>query len=803
MLLKNYKCSRFAGLKDKDVEFKGGLNVILGPNEAGKSTLVEGIHASLFKSVKLKMSSKDDKDFKVRFMPYPDGDFIDCEVKIDVDGKEYSIKKEWGENSESILTTPDGRVIKNEASVQNSINEIFMHGEGTYSSIVFAKQREIKESISRILQNSEATSTISSILRKTIMELDGISVEKLKENIDDEINKLLKRWDFDRNYPENNRGANNPFLRDFGQVVGAFYNKENLRIAMDRAQNAESQFEEVCARLKEKEKETIDLKKVIDEMAKIEGDVLRRVALEPSINMLERDMKEIADANREWPRAEVQKEQLLGDILKLEETNKKLQDEIDRSRKFKEKDALVRRVTKIEEYTKGIEDIKNKIYETRKVTKENIQRLETLNREMLKTEAAMKAGVMLGKINSANKEIWVTRDLGEREKLNQGEDFNANGYIKIEYEGLEIELRSGEFNFEELKDSYLRYKEEFEGLLKELNVASLEEAKLNRESVEALTRDGKSLSDQQKLLLGDDKYEELVERLKTLQDIEGARSEAEISKEIKAVNDSIINSKSKLQSIEGIIKEWVNKYSNQDKLLDILLEKKAEKKKNEDEIQKLAPLPEAYSSAEEFKNALSSLRRKYDNSKSQYDEIKQNYYEREKDLPESSYEELKKAYYEAEKEFAKKLERGKKLLKIRDAFNKILEDMDKDSFKPLVDEFSKYLSTLTMGSYKLGNIDEGFNVEVKKNENDDMPIELLSTGTYDSVALSLRFAMLKYIFKETPGFVILDDCLVDLDPERKEMAVKLIKDFAKNNQVIFTTCSQETANLLGGNIINM
>ncbi len=803
MLLKNYKCSRFAGLKDKDVEFKGGLNVILGPNEAGKSTLVEGIHASLFKSVKLKMSSKDDKDFKVRFMPYPDGDFIDCEIKIDVDGKEYSIKKEWGENSESILTTPDGKVIKNEASVQNSINEIFKHGEGTYSSIVFAKQREIKESISRILQNSEATSTISSILRKTIMELDGISVEKLKENIDDEINKLLKRWDFDRNYPENNRGANNPFLRDFGQVVGAFYNKENLRIAMDRAQNAESQFEEICARLKEKEKETIDLKIAIDEMAKIEGDVLRRVALEPLINMLERDMKEIADANREWPRAEVQKEQHLEDILRLEETYKKLQDEIDRSRKLKEKDTLVRRVTKIEEYTKGIEDIKNKIYETRKVTKENIQRLETLNREMLKTEAAMKAGVMLGNINSANKEIWVTRDLGEREKLNQGEDFNANGYIKIEYEGLEIELRSGEFNFEELKDSYLKYKEEFEGLLKELNVASLEEAKLNRESVEALTRDGKSLSDQQKLLLGDDKYEELVERLKDLQDIEGARSEAEISKEIKAVNDSIINSKSKLQSIEGIIKEWVNKYSNQDKLLDILLEKKAEKKKSEDEIQKLAPLPEVYSSAEEFKNALSSLRRKYDSSKLLYDEIKQNYYEIEKDLPESSYEELKKAYYEAEKEFTKKLERGKKLLKIRDAFNKILEDMDKDSFKPLVDEFSKYLSTLTMGSYKLGNIDEGFNVEVKKNESDDMPIELLSTGTYDSVALSLRFAMLNYIFKETPGFVILDDCLVDLDPERKEMAVKLIKDFANNNQVIFTTCSQETANLLGGNIINM
>ncbi|HCS09976.1 MAG TPA: hypothetical protein DIV40_00840, partial [Clostridiales bacterium] len=40
---------RFAGIKDVSVEFKDGLNVILGSNESGKSTLVEGIHSVLFK----------------------------------------------------------------------------------------------------------------------------------------------------------------------------------------------------------------------------------------------------------------------------------------------------------------------------------------------------------------------------------------------------------------------------------------------------------------------------------------------------------------------------------------------------------------------------------------------------------------------------------------------------------------------------------------------------------------------------------------------------------------------------------
>ena len=52
MIIKKYTCKRFAGIKDIDMEFENGLNVILGSNEAGKSTVVEGIHSVLFKSSK-------------------------------------------------------------------------------------------------------------------------------------------------------------------------------------------------------------------------------------------------------------------------------------------------------------------------------------------------------------------------------------------------------------------------------------------------------------------------------------------------------------------------------------------------------------------------------------------------------------------------------------------------------------------------------------------------------------------------------------------------------------------------------
>ena len=84
-----------------------------------------------------------------------------------------------------------------------------------------------------------------------------------------------------------------------------------------------------------------------------------------------------------------------------------------------------------------------------------------------------------------------------------------------------------------------------------------------------------------------------------------------------------------------------------------------------------------------------------------------------------------------------------------------------------------------------------------------MPPDLLSAGTYDAVTLSLRLALVSHIYNDRKGFVVLDDVLVDLDPQRKKAAILLIQDFAKKHQVIFTTCNPETAKMLGGNIIEV
>ena len=48
MILKRFKIDSFAGLTGVKLEFSPGLNILTGPNEAGKSTVFHGIFNTLF-----------------------------------------------------------------------------------------------------------------------------------------------------------------------------------------------------------------------------------------------------------------------------------------------------------------------------------------------------------------------------------------------------------------------------------------------------------------------------------------------------------------------------------------------------------------------------------------------------------------------------------------------------------------------------------------------------------------------------------------------------------------------------------
>ncbi|MBP2025064.1 ATP-binding protein [Peptoniphilus stercorisuis] len=804
MYIKSYEAERFAGLKDVKLEFNKGINVILGPNESGKSTVIHGIHSTLFKNIKLKMNNNKDKNFHSYFMPISGGDSIDGKVVLETKEGEYEISKEWGSNENIILKTPNNKILKDEKTINKELLDILSFGESTYSNIVFAKQKDLKAAINNIIEDKETTNEISDLLRKTLMELDGVSIDKIEENLMAEIEYLYKKWDIEKNYPENNKGVNNQYKVGLGEIIKKYYEKEELKVKMEEANISEKNFEEICQDIKTLKDDKDKVEKEKDELELIEEDVNKRSIIESELNSVKKDLYILSNVYLEWPKTSESLKFFNRDLERVNESLAKLNNEKSQIESINRKKYIEEKLDKINSIKSEIKNTEEELLNIKDITKEDLDLLEKLNSDILTKETEIKAGKIIALVKKSKSEnIFISKDFLESEKIKVDETFEANGIININYNNeFEIEIKTGELDFEELSKNYKVLVEEFKEKLKSLDIDSISDARKDYESRKNKKLELKSLEENISILIGEEILEDLEKELFNLKDINTSLNIDEINKELENLNNEKIEILSNIKTSEQNIEKWTSEYKSEANLIDLLIEIKFTYKNKKDELENLKPLPERFSSTDEFRNRLYSLRSALSRGQGILENLNDNYYNAKNNLLDETYEELKKAYLDSEKSFIKLLNKGKKLLEIKDIFYEVKEDLDNNPMEPLVKEFKRLLQIITKDSFINSNIDDDFNIDLKK-EDGSIPLELLSAGTYDAVTLALRFSILNYIFDEKYGYVVLDDCLVDLDPERKEESVNLIKDFAKSNQIIFTTCDPNTASMLGGNLIEL
>ena len=75
---------------------------------------------------------------------------------------------------------------------------------------------------------------------------------------------------------------------------------------------------------------------------------------------------------------------------------------------------------------------------------------------------------------------------------------------------------------------------------------------------------------------------------------------------------------------------------------------------------------------------------------------------------------------------------------------------------------------------------------------------LLSAGTRAGLGLAVRLSMAHTFIGEGDGFLVLDDPLVDLDPDRQRAAAEVIRRFAESRQVLLLTCHPTHADFFPG-----
>ncbi len=103
------------------------------------------------------------------------------------------------------------------------------------------------------------------------------------------------------------------------------------------------------------------------------------------------------------------------------------------------------------------------------------------------------------------------------------------------------------------------------------------------------------------------------------------------------------------------------------------------------------------------------------------------------------------------------------------------------------------VSSITNGRYQqVRLIEDSFKLEAYSSDKGGVvAVAELSRGTIDQVYLSARLALMESICGEHHPPLILDDPLVTFDPGRLDRAMQLLKEFARDYQVLLFTCSNQ------------
>ena len=101
----------------------------------------------------------------------------------------------------------------------------------------------------------------------------------------------------------------------------------------------------------------------------------------------------------------------------------------------------------------------------------------------------------------------------------------------------------------------------------------------------------------------------------------------------------------------------------------------------------------------------------------------------------------------------------------------------------------EFLSRLTGGVYDRILVGEDLTIQAARSgETTLRSAQWRSDGTADQMYLALRLAVWELLSPECP--IILDDALIRFDQERMEKAMELLKDLAKERQIILFSCQE-------------
>lgn len=120
---------------------------------------------------------------------------------------------------------------------------------------------------------------------------------------------------------------------------------------------------------------------------------------------------------------------------------------------------------------------------------------------------------------------------------------------------------------------------------------------------------------------------------------------------------------------------------------------------------------------------------------------------------------------------------------------------------PIIENKAKaYLQRLTLGKYSGLSINGGIYLSTKNSEK-KAELNKLSRGLTDQTYLALHLALISILSSKFPFPLLIDDPFLSFDPQREDIAVEILREIGKSNQIIFL--SSHKVQKSGDNVIQL
>jgi len=807
MILRRIVLNPFGGVAYQEVEFAEGLNVILGPNEAGKSTLVNALKMVLFVPTQYGKRLFDQEI--ARFLPLAGGDTILVELAFSVEPKleTYSLSKSWGGRCEARLVLPTGGLLAEPLALQRKLRELLVLGEGTYNSVIFAYQSGLGATLERLKSNPEARHDLATLLRRATYETDGVSIDILAQRLEEKRHNYYSRWNADLKCPEDNRGIDNPWIRGKGIILEAHYDQEHIRRSLEEVREHERKLDALNARIRAIMEEVDAIRKYVATHRESVEDAKKRRGLEAQLALITKEERELKELAQKWPKLEEEIRGCEQNLKTLQKKQAKVTAELDMAKTFEEHRQKLDKFARAKKKKEVLDQARAALAMLIAVTTDDFRCLEELHGRMRELKASLAAGTLsVHFLPGRPMELQIAKGLERVESCalsaNQALELSADGYCELQHPDWTLTVKSGDLDFATLKNEYGTSQMEYHSLLSRLGMPDFEAAKGAHKAHKEQIRMVDGLDEELKAILDGESYEDL-EAVVLKVPKAPPRASADVGVELGEVNSAVNHNQKEIEGKRIELNELVNTYKSTDHLLELLVGKGHARRDFEEKLAELKPLPEGITDLDGFITEFAIKEADLEEKEGNLDDMRIQRAGIEAKAPIETGEELEPQLREAQSRFEQTLREGEAVGEILRVFRAVKSDMDGDTLHPWLEELQKLVVPITAGRYQTIALEEQDLGKAVRYDGLQIPAELLSGGTRPSLGLACRLSMARHFLEGLMGFMVLDDPMVDMDAARQQVAALVIQEFARDKQIIVLTCHEAHAQLLGGNRIEL